>query len=307
MKRAFTLILSIMVSMSTFGQTDVQKTFWNDPFSHPMLPFVIVTAFVFVVMWLVLAVAIYVIRILNLLTAQAEREKAQALGKVQVPEPGWRDRLTQWMNASAPLEQEGEIELDHSYDGIKELDNHLPPWWTALFYSTIIFAVVYIVVYHFSDTLPLQEQEYHTELTYAEEQARKFKASQPQAVIDETALSYTADQNIIEKGKLVFTNNNCGACHRNDGGGNTIGPNLTDAYWLHGGDVKQVFGTVKNGVIEKGMPAWGKVMSPEDVRDVTFYILSLRGTNPAKAKAPQGQLFEEVKNAMDSTTVQASL
>jgi cytochrome c oxidase cbb3-type subunit 3 len=204
------------------------------------------------------------------------------------------------MNASVPVEAEKDIELHHDYDGIKELDNHLPPWWKWLFYGTIAFSVVYIAIYHFSDTLPLQDQEYQQEVAVAEEQTRKLKAAQPQEEIDENALAFTNDQALVEKGKLVFDGN--------DGGGNTIGPNLTDEYWLHGGDIKQVFTTIKNGVVEKGMPAWGKSMSPQDVRNVAFFIMSLQGSNPANAKAPQGELFKAATPAAsDSTNAQASL
>jgi cytochrome c oxidase cbb3-type subunit 3 len=118
---------------------------------------------------------------------------------------------------------------------------------------------------------------------------------------------YSADAAILEKGKVVF-NNNCVACHRADGGGNTIGPNLTDEYWIHGGGIKNVFSTIKNGKVDKGMPEWGKAMSAQDVRDVAFFVMSLKGTNPANGKAPQGELYkpdENVKVMSDST--QASL
>src|SRR5690606_8639059 len=109
-------------------------------------------------------------------------------------------------------------------------------------------------------------------------------------------------------GKSIYMSNNCGGCHRNDGGGNTIGPNLADTYWLHGGEVKNVFVTIKNGVVEKGMPAWGKSMSAQDVRDVTFFVLSLQGTNPPDAKAPQGELFEQkFKAPADTLKAQAKL
>jgi cytochrome c oxidase cbb3-type subunit 3 len=101
---------------------------------------------------------------------------------------------------------------------------------------------------------------------------------------------------------------NCVPCHRNDGGGNTIGPNLTDNFWLHGGAVKNVFSTVNTGFVEKGMPAWGKTMSQGDVRDVTFFVLSLQGTNPANPKAPQGEPMEQkVIQKSDSLKSEASL
>lgn len=309
MKTLLSLMIMVVASLSSFAEdaAAAQKTFLDDPFGDPMLPLYLVMAFVFVVMILVGLVGIYTIRILNVLTTQEEKEKAKRQGIVYVPKPTWFQKLSQQLNASVSVEQEKNIELDHSYDGIKELDNHLPPWWKWLFYGTIAWSVVYVIVFHFSDTLPLQGQEYEQEIAVAEEAARKLKASQPQEEIDISTLKFIPDQVIIERGKTVFLDNNCGSCHRNDAGGNTIGPNLTDEYWLHGGDVKEVFSTVKNGVVDKGMPAWGKALSPQNVRDVTFFIMSLQGTKPANAKGPQGEIFKQVEAVSDSVGVQASL
>lgn len=309
MRSIVLFILALTFSFKGFAQEIAANTpaFWDDPINHPMLPFYLVTVFIFLVVILVGMVAIYLIRILNMMSEQAEREKAQKLGVGYRAKVSWWEKFFQKVNAWVPVEREKEIELDHNYDGIKELDNHLPPWWTWLFIGTIGFSVIYMVVFHFTDSLPLQEQEYQNELAVAEEKVRKFRASQPQATIDESTLIYVADAAIIAKGKEVFLSNNCGSCHRNDGGGNAIGPNLTDGYWLHGGDVKNVFQTIKNGVIEKGMPAWGKAMSPQNVKDVTFFVMSLQGTSPADAKAPQGELFTQEPVASDSTTTQASL
>lgn len=309
MRRILIFILAMTTGLSAFAQeaATAEPTFWDDPINHPMLPFYLVTLFMLVVVILVGFVALYLIRILNMMSEQAERERASKLGVSYVPKATWWDKFVQQINASVPIEQEKNIELDHNYDGIRELDNHLPPWWTWLFIGTIAFAAVYVVVFHFTDSLPLQEQEYQNELSVAEEKVRKFKASQPQAVIDENTIVYTEDKAIIEKGKQVFMSNNCGSCHRNDGGGNTIGPNLTDGYWLHGGDVKKVYQTIKNGVVEKGMPAWGKTMSPQNVLDVTFFVMSLQGTKPENAKAPQGELFTAEPLAADTTKTQASL
>ncbi|HZY81691.1 MAG TPA: cbb3-type cytochrome c oxidase N-terminal domain-containing protein [Cyclobacteriaceae bacterium] len=204
----------------------------------------------------------------------------------------WWTRMWDQINASVPVAAEHDIDTGHEYDGIRELDNHLPPWWKGLFYATIVWGVIYLIVYHVTDSLPLSEEEYTTELTRAEEQARIVLASRPAVVIDENTLQYTAEPDLLTKGKAVFASNNCGSCHRNDGGGNSIGPNLTDEHWIHGGSVKDVFSTINKGVVEKGMPAWGKVMSQEDVRNVAFYIMSLKGSNPADAKAPQGELYK---------------
>jgi cytochrome c oxidase cbb3-type subunit 3 len=165
-----------------------------------------------------------------------------------------------------------------------------------------------------TDSLPLQFDEYETEINAAAEQTRKLKASQPQEAIDENTLVFADDKAVIDKGKSVFEGFNCASCHKADGGGNTIGPNLTDEYWIHGGGIKNIFNTIKNGAVDKGMPAWGKSMNPSDVKSVAFFVMSLKGTNPAGAKAAQGELYKEeaIKSdtmvvKTDSTTVRASL
>jgi cytochrome c oxidase cbb3-type subunit 3 len=309
MKRIASVLAMMSVSLASIAQGNefAAKGFWDDPFNHPMTPLYAATVFVFAVVVLVAIVTRQMIKALNILAEQAEKEKAARLGVVYVQKPSWWARFSQTMNASVAVEQEQTIELDHNYDGIKELDNHLPPWWKYLFYATIGWSVVYLVVFHISSTLPLSTDEYENEVALAQEQIRKLRASQPRVEIDENTLAFSSDSTeIISKGKSVFNDNNCGSCHRNDGGGNAIGPNLTDQYWLHGGHIRNVFGTIRNGVVEKGMPAWGKSLSPQQVRDVAFYVMSLQGTNPAKAKAPQGEMYKLQVTRSDST-VQASL
>lgn len=279
----------------------------NSLVNDPLLPLYITAAAVVLLFIFVTVVTIYVIRVLNYLTRESERENALKCGLTYVRKESWWKRFVQKMNASVPLEKERDIELEHSYDGIRELDNHLPPWWRWLFNGSIAFAVVYMLVYHVTDSLPLSHDEYKHELAMAEEEMKKYQSSQPQVVIDENTIEYNADPAAIEKGKSVFMNSNCGGCHRGDGGGNTIGPNLADEYWLHGGEIRNIFQTIKNGVVEKGMPAWGKSMSAQDVRDVTFFVMSLQGTNPPDAKPPQGEIFRQVKISADTARTQAGL
>ena len=307
MKKIMILFVGLLSTSQGIAQDNSAKTFLEDPFNHPMMPFYLVMALVFIVLVLLVVVTLIMLRVVNMFIEETERKKARELGKEYVPKPSWWTSLMEKFNASVPVAQEKDIELDHNYDGIKELDNHLPPWWKWLFYGTIGWAAIYLVVFHFSDTLPLSQAEYENEIAKAEEQIRQYQARQPQATIDVESLKYTPDVEIIGKGKSVFMNNNCGSCHRIDGGGNAIGPNLTDVYWIHGGNVKNIFNTVKNGVVDKGMPAWGRSLSPTEVRDVAFYILSLQGTNPVGAKAPQGELFKMEVTISDSTKVQASL
>lgn len=312
MKRVIIAVLLSMSAFVAFAQEPVapEKTFWRDPISDPMFPLYVIMAVIVLVALLITITGIQMIRVINTLAEQAERARATKLGLPYVQRQSWLSKLSRQMHDYVPIEEESTIELDHNFDGIKELDNHLPPWWKWLFYATAVWAVVYLVVYHVSDAYPLQIQEYDTEMTVAEQQIRKLKASQPQEEIDENALAFSSDAAIIGKGKEVFNTMNCGSCHRPDGGGNAIGPNLTDEFWIHGGDIKQVFQTIKNGAVDKGMPAWGKSLSPADVRNVTFFVMSLQGTQPPNPKAPQGEKHIAPalpKAAGDSTTVQAAL
>jgi cytochrome c oxidase cbb3-type subunit III len=307
MKKFFVLTLLTMTGVSAFAQDAQSKSFMDDPVNHPLAPLYALIFLIGIVILLILAVAIVMIRVLNTLTARVEKEAAEKVGTGYKPRPSFWSKFVQTANASVAVEDEKSIELDHNYDGIKELDNHLPPWWKWLFYGTIGWAGVYMIVYHFSNSLPLMDQEYLNEITAAEDQKRKLLADKPKVEIDENTLTYSADQAIISKGKEIYSIN-CSPCHKNDGGGG-IGPNLTDEYWLHGGDVKNIYATVKNGVPEKGMVSWSNVLSPEQLRDVSFFIISLKGSNPQGAKAPQGEIYNTSSSEIKADTLksQASL
>lgn len=291
MKRFIALL--VMLPALSFAQDTAAapSDFWTDPFNHPMLPLYAVTVLMFVTIALVLVVTVYMLRILNMVVRSAAVEKAAREGRAYVPEPSLWEKFWQQANDSVPLEQEKNIDLGHDYDGIRELDNHLPPWWKWLLYGTIAWSLVYMVMYHVTFSLPLSSQEYNNEVAQADAAKKALLASQPAAVIDENALVFDGNAEFVAKGKEIFIGNNCQSCHREDGGGNTVGPNLTDSYWIHGGAIKDIFTTINKGVPDKGMPAWGKVMNPTDVRNVTFFVMSLHGTNPPNGRAPQGVEF----------------
>jgi len=288
-KKIISILSLLFFSTYAFAQEPgAAKSFSDDP----LFPLYMLSVALGIVVLLVIVVAFYILRILNVFVAQAEQERALKLGITYKKEPSWWIKLNEKLNASVPVEREESIDLGHNYDGIRELDNHLPPWWKWLFIGTIIWGAIYLLVFHVAGTLPLSEEEYTNEVVTAEKAIQKLRTSQPQELIDENTLEFTNDASLIAQGKEVYTSNNCQTCHRIDGGGNGIGPNLTDNYWIHGGSTKNIFNTIKIGVVEKGMPAWGKLMSPKDVRNVTFYVMSLKGSNPPDAKAPQGDLFE---------------
>ena len=184
-----------------------------------------------------------------------------------------------------PIEQEKDLLIEHEFDGIKELDNPVPGWFNLLFYGSIAVGIMYFVTYHVTEWGQSQEQEYAGEMKQAEVEKKAYLASSANN-IDESTVKENTDAGTIDAGKAVFSTN-CVACHGDKGQG-TVGPNLTDDYWLHGGKVGSVFKTIKYGVPDKGMISWEKTLTPKQISEVSNYILSLKGTNPANAKAPQG-------------------
>lgn len=203
-----------------------------------------------------------------------------------------------------PISEEKDLIIDHEYDGIKELDNPIPIWFNALFYSTMTFAVVYILVYHVFGWGLNQNQEYAQEMEKAEI-AKKEYLAQAANLIDESSIVY--DESKVAAGHAVFQAN-CVACHGGAGEGG-IGPNLTDKFWLHGGEIKDIFKTVKYGVPDKGMVPWEQTLTPGQIAEVSSYIVSIRDSKPANPKEPQGTevtyATADAKGATaDSTKVQ---
>lgn len=212
-------------------------------------------------------------------------------------ESAWRRLYKSWTNV-VPLEKEQDILFDHEYDGIRELDNSLPPWWVAMFYITIGFAVVYMVYYHFGGNGPSQAEEYEMAVAKAEASVEAY-LSQQANLVDETNAELLTDEESLALGKTVF-DANCAACHGMMGEGG-VGPNMTDEYWIHGGGVQNVFKTIKYGVPEKGMISWQSQLRPTDMHRVASYIITLAGTNPPNAKEPQGVKYEASPQADTET------
>ncbi|MBP6586780.1 MAG: c-type cytochrome, partial [Flavobacterium sp.] len=189
---------------------------------------------------------------------------------------------------SVPIEKEGELLLEHDYDGIKELDNNLPPWWVYLFYACIIFAVVYLVRFEIMGA-DNQEMELKKEIAQAQIEIAEYKKTAPD-LMDEKTVTLLTDAEGLAAGKAIFTTN-CVACHRADAGGQ-IGPNLTDDQWILGGGIKNVFHTLVNGGRDgKGMISWKGTLKPTEMQQVASYVLSLKGSNPKDPKAPEGEIW----------------
>ena len=187
-----------------------------------------------------------------------------------------------------PIEEEGEIILDHNYDGIKELDNSLPPWWLYGFYVTIIFGVIYMARYHIFDADD-QFVEYEIEYAEAQRAIEEYKKT-AKDLVDVNTVELLTDASDLGAGKKIFEVN-CVVCHMADGGGG-IGPNLTDEYWILGGGIKNVFRTISEGGRDgKGMVAWKASLKPSEMAQVASYLLTFQGTTPANPKAAEGDIW----------------
>ena len=203
--------------------------------------------------------------------------------------PSLWERMMDKLTAAVPIEREKEVDLGHEFDGIRELDNRLPPWWVGLFYGSILFAFVYIYYYHFSGNEWSSRGEYEEEVASAERAARLYRIQQAD-VVDEENVQFLTDELALEQGEVIFQSN-CATCHGEKGEGG-VGPNLTDPYWIHGGTINDVFSVIKYGVAEKGMVSWQSQIRPSAMEKVSSFIISMQGTDPPGAKEREGNYHD---------------
>lgn len=247
----------------------------------------------------ILIVSILVLKVIKILVKETispspfatEAEKEQFRLQQEQLEAAEKAKPSIWIKLMGlrPIAEEKDIMMEHKFDGIAELDNPTPAWFMVLFYGTIIFAVIYMFSYHVFGFGKLQEEEYAMELQQAEADKIAFlqKPGSAGKQVNENNVAQSTDKDVLLKGAALFKTV-CTPCHGEHGEGG-VGPNLTDEYWLHGGTIKEVFKTIKYGVPEKGMVAWEKSMNAKQISDIASYVLSLQGSHPAGAKAPQGK------------------
>ena len=276
------------------------------------IKFPMVALFLGVFLFLLIAIEIVIDAVdkvtYHLLTDEQKEQLANAQS-VSFTESTWYQNMVSKLTRSKEIEREEDIMLDHDYDGIKELDNVLPPWWVYLFYGTIVFALVYMIRFHVMNEYD-QEQEFKNEVELAELEKSKLPKSAADEISYETVVAVT-DATSLAKGKEIF-NNACAACHKADGGG-LVGPNLTDKHWINGGGIKNIFKLISEGSKNNpSMVAWKANLSATDIQSVSSYILTLEGSNPPDAKAAEGEIWAETGDAaavpatvVDSTNVEA--
>lgn len=196
--------------------------------------------------------------------------------------------------------KEGEVSdkvLDHDYDSIHELDNRMPPWLAGIFYVTITFGIAYLSYYHLFGMGNSPAKDYAEEMVIGDSIKKLYAITADKAKM-------TRDKAVLEKSKVTFQKL-CSPCHGINAQGK-VGPNLTDDYWIHGGEFKNVFNTISEGVPEKGMLTWKDQLKPEEIEEIASYVVSIRGTNPATPKPAQGKKWSVVDMSGHATMVDSN-
>jgi cytochrome c oxidase cbb3-type subunit 3 len=204
------------------------------------------------------------------------------------------------MNKFQSIEEEASIDTGHSYDGIRELNNVTPPWFIAGFALSILFAMGYMYRYHIAASAPLQIEEYNIAVAEAKIKQAEYLKTQANNVDESSVVFLGADG--IAAGQALFASN-CVACHGDKGQGASVGPNLSDAYWIHKGSIQDIFKSIKYGWQEKGMKSWKEDFSANQIAQIASYVYALKGTNPSGAKEPQGDLYSEAATTVSPDSI----
>jgi cytochrome c oxidase cbb3-type subunit 3 len=280
----------LLIFFAVFGAME----YFVDSGDRPaFVKFPMITVFLLVFLFLLIAIEITVSAIDTItyhLLTEEQKAKLDEVNNLSFKESVWYKKMMKAITKSESIENEDQLLLAHDYDGIKELDNTLPPWWVYLFYGCIVFAVVYLVRFEIMGG-DNQETELKNEMAQAKIDVAQYMKTAPD-LMDEKTVTLLTDPADLAAGKAIYTTN-CVACHRADAGGQ-IGPNLTDNNWILGGGIKNVFHTINNGGRDgKGMISWKATLKPKEIQKVSSYVLSLQGSNPKDSKAPDGEVWDE--------------
>jgi cytochrome c oxidase cbb3-type subunit III len=289
MKKLFPIYVRIPVLFALFFMA---MEFFIDSGDRPaFIKYPILDVVLFIFLLILIAVELILEatnKVLDTLLTDEQRKAKEIEDNLPFTQTKFYQEVMGKLTRTRKIEEEGELLLHHSYDGIQELDNVLPPWWVYLFYGTIAFAFIYLVRFHVLDN-DNQVQEFEKEMALAKIKVEEYKKNAPDLMSKEK-VTLLVDKESLAKGKALFMAN-CTPCHKADAGG-AIGPNLTDDHWINGGGIKNVFNTImEGGRAGKGMISWKDQIKPSDIQKVASYILSLQGTNPAGGKAPEGEVW----------------
>ena len=219
--------------------------------------------------------------------------------------------LLRWCLTNFTDVKEGES-MGHTFDGIEELNNPLPKWWTILFYVTIVFGFIYLILYpglgSYQGLWGWKSSNQNIQSLAESEQARKQALEDGMYVEYDVSLAKAAERfdpifeafaktpveelagnpDAVKIGRRLFLQN-CAQCHGSDARGQNGGfPNLTDDDWLYGGSGAKITETLINGR-QAAMPAWLDAMGEQGIDEVVAYVLSLSGRKVDQALADKGE------------------
>lgn len=279
------LLAGMFLASPTFAQASESGWFANlQSMDSTQLTLLVILGVVLGIIVLLLVLMIYLMSFMSAVFKKENPEMAN--------QPSWWDEfkikyITGKMKPVGSVEEKA-LMKEHSFDGIVELDNHMPPWLANVFFLTIGIGVVYFMYYTVLGIGPTQLEEYAEEHRIAAIQIEEYKALAV-ITIDENTVVFDDSPAAIAAGQSIFSTN-CVACHAADGGGG-VGSNLTDEYWKHGGSINDIFKIIKYGFLEKQMPSWQDQLSPEEMQQVSSFIKTLQGTTPANPKAAEGEKY----------------
>ena len=198
--------------------------------------------------------------------------------------------LLLWFSGKARAMTANDNTTGHVWDGdLREMNNPLPRWWVWLFVITIVFAGVYLVLYPGLGCSPgklgwTSTGQHKAEMEKGQKEVAplyaKFASMKPEDI--------AKDPQAMAIGERLFMNN-CSQCHGSDARGSTGFPNLTDSDWLHGGTPEKIKETITKGRIGTMPPMAAAVGTPEDVKNVAHYVLSLSGSPHDSLRASLGK------------------
>ena len=216
-----------------------------------------------------------------------------------------------WVTSKrSPGEQKPGIETTgHTWDGnLREFNNPLPRWWLWMFYGTVAFSIVYLVLYpglgSWRGTIAwTQEGQWQQQVDEAEKAAAPLYGRFAAMSLAELG----QDPDAMRVARNLYANN-CAMCHGSDARGAKGFPNLTDGDWLYGGAPETVQATIANGRLGV-MPPWAEVLGPQGVEEVTGYVLALAGleapADMAAAGRPKFEMFCASCHGLDGKGMQA--
>jgi cytochrome c oxidase cbb3-type subunit 3 len=198
--------------------------------------------------------------------------------------------LLLWLTARVRAKPSADNTTGHVWDeDLREANNPMPRWWMGLFVLTIVFGLGYLVAYPGLGSYQ-GELGWSTEGEYAKDIAAANRELEPvyAAYAALPADKVAADPAAMAIGQRLFLNN-CAQCHGSDGRGSKGFPNLTDSDWLYGGTPENISETIHKGRIGVMPPMGAAVGTPDDVKNLANYVLSLSGSPHDSLRAGLGK------------------